>query len=209
MSHDRELQLHNDRVSKLVVFTSEALKKEITDLRTVWRDQDKARRQNAVAGQPLPPHALGSLRSLLFASVFEHLRAKLQEGTETRTAFDALVALSAAEVDRMVFRFKHIKFEERKEGTPWGWMLVFSLAATPTFIGYFDTLGGATGIDSMRVGAMHSRDGALSQYLRGGTQQRGAPAMAVDDDGDDSTSPAQRQRLNTGGAAAPGSRPGV
>ncbi|CAK0847212.1 unnamed protein product [Prorocentrum cordatum] len=106
ISHERELNMHTDRVGALVVLKDEELIDEVWELRSAWRQADKDRKEQQPADGPLPPHPMGSQRSMLFKAICEWTAGKLQEADPGKQAATDLAAMPAAEVDASLFRFK-------------------------------------------------------------------------------------------------------
>lgn len=193
--HERSINTLLDRSTFVVVVKNEAVKKDLYELRTIWRTEEKKRKADrpkppaaaggegpaameadeggaAVAGAPQPagpPPEMAKHPMGSQRSLLHKLIFEKMEGLasqEFKATAKELASMAPANVDQAVFRLKP-RHDDPKEGSAWVWSILLSETPEP---GYRERLVRLAGFRSteMFVSAQHSADGPIVKWLTGG-----------------------------------------
>ena len=183
-SLDRRLGTLEDRSTFVAILYEEQWKKDLSELRNVWRTQEARRREEGkvlldawqAAGSQgqrpdLPAHPLASsLRSVMLKLLMEHVDRKMPQDHPQKANTTKLAKLELQEYDRCIFRAQP-RHRECANGKPWMWAIMYQECMTREMRAEFENLF-KLHLKEVRFAAQHTQDGPLVKWIMQWKQQQ-------------------------------------
>mmetsp|Transcript_73708 Transcript_73708/g.208757 ORF Transcript_73708/g.208757 Transcript_73708/m.208757 type:complete len:253 (+) Transcript_73708:4749-5507(+) len=169
---DRRVGTLEDRSTFVVVVKNEAAKSQISQLRALWREGEKKRRDafetaknGGDANARMQDHPMGaSLRSCMFKVLVELLDTHIPYDNVLKQRITKLTSMTGKEIDeKLIFRAKP-RHPEFKEGRAWVWCFMLNDPFDPTAAAIIKELE-TIKCEHVFFAPQRSQDGPLLKWL--------------------------------------------
>lgn len=168
-SLERKVGDLSDRSSIVFVVKDESMKEAITQIRDLWKSQDKLRRdaheaKGADDGSDMADHPLGGpLRCVIFRTVLELIAKEVPADHPSKRLLTAGAETTTSDYLSTVFRCNP-RHPTYREGRPWVWCVLLHERLPEAMLALITALKGLR-LEKIATMDQHTADGPLLKWL--------------------------------------------